>query len=757
MAAEATLRLRDRAIAETSNGILITDPHQRDNPIIYVNPAFERITGYRMDEVLGRNCRFLQGPDTDSATVAVMRQAIAEQLDCQVIIRNYRKDGTSFWNELTVSPVHDDSGQVTHFVGVLADITARKEAEEAIERLSRQNELILNAAGEGIFGLDLQGKTTFVNPAAARMLGWRVAELIGQPMHPILHHTKPDGTPYPEEECPIYASFKDSVVHRVADEVFWRRDGTSFPVEYVSTPIRERGEVVGAVVVFIDTTLRKEEEERRMQVEKLAALGQVAAGVAHEINNPLAGIKNTFFLLKDIIAPGHPYSQYVSMIDREIQRISDIVGQMYQLYRPDPAEPRPIDLEAFLRDVSQIMAGLLRQHRLSLTTEITPDLPQVRLPQRDLTQVLCNLIRNAIEASRPDSEIRLSVTHDEESVSIAVADRGHGIPAEGYRTSSTRSLPPRWGAPREAWASASRFLEASSRRWGDGSKCRPRSAAARPSWWSYLAMRRSSPHASDPKGSSLIMSDVARILIADDEETFLQSMGALLRREGYACDCVRDAQEAATALEQATYDLRITDIYMPGNAELEFLRELQSRGFIIPVIVVTGYPYVPTAVESLRLSVVDYLIKPVDFPVVLQCVSRAIDKGRVLRSLHKTQEQMREWVKTMEDLEKSLNVSGTKGGETKLAWAIDNYLDQMVGHITQIAASLKMTIDTPRKDYGVGTTDVCALIRCPRLEAYETALRGTIEVLRKTKNAFKSKELAALRERLEEFLKQDHR
>jgi PAS domain S-box-containing protein len=360
-----------------------------------------------------------------------MRQAIAEQRDCQVIIRNYRKDGTPFWNELTISPVHDGRGQVTHFVGVLVDITERKDADEAIERLSRQNEMILNAAGEGIFGLDLQGKTTFVNPAAARMLGWSVVELIGQPMHLILHHTKPDGTPYPEEECPIQAAFKkDGVVHRVADEVFWRRDGTSFSVEYVSTPIRERGEVVGAVVVFIDMTVRKEEEERRMQVEKLAALGQVAAGVAHEINNPLAGIKNAFLLLKDTIAPGHPYSQYVSMIDREIQRISDIVGQMYQLYRPDPAEPRPINLEAVLRDVSQIMAGLLRQHQLTLRTEVAPDLPQVRLPQRDLIQVLCNLIRNAIEASWPASEILLSVTHDEEIVSIMVADRGHGIPAE---------------------------------------------------------------------------------------------------------------------------------------------------------------------------------------------------------------------------------------------------------------------------------------------------------------------------------------
>src|SRR2546425_4135904 len=99
---------------------------------------------------------------------------------------------------------------------------------------------------------------------------------------------------------------------------------------------------------------------------------------------------------------------------------------------------------------------------------------------------------------------------------------------------------------------------------------------------------------------------------------------------------------------------------MRGSAGLKFIKDLQSRGAIIPVIVVTGSPSVPTAVESLRLSVVDYLIKPVDFPVVLHCVSRAIDKGRVLRSLHKTQEQMREWVKTMEDLERSLNISGTK-------------------------------------------------------------------------------------------------
>ena len=143
-----------------------------------------------------------------------------------------------------------------------SDATERKRAEETLEQLRRQNELILDAAGEGIYGLDLQGNTTFVNPAAARMIGWEAEELIGKPQHDILHHSKADGTPYPKEECPIYAAFHDGAVHHVTDEVFWRKDGTSFPVEYISTPIRdERGKLVGAVVTFKDITERKRAEE----------------------------------------------------------------------------------------------------------------------------------------------------------------------------------------------------------------------------------------------------------------------------------------------------------------------------------------------------------------------------------------------------------------------------------------------------------------------------------------------------------------
>ena len=136
-----------------------------------------------------------------------------------------------------------------------------KEAEGKVERLRRQNELILNSAGEGIFGLDREGRHTFVNPSAARMLGYEVEELIGQHSHSIWHHSKADSSPYPEEDCPIYEAYKDGAVHHVRDEVFWKKDGTSFSVAYTSTPIMEKGNIIGAVVTFRDITERKRSAE----------------------------------------------------------------------------------------------------------------------------------------------------------------------------------------------------------------------------------------------------------------------------------------------------------------------------------------------------------------------------------------------------------------------------------------------------------------------------------------------------------------
>ncbi|HTV21506.1 MAG TPA: sigma 54-interacting transcriptional regulator [Polyangiaceae bacterium] len=132
----------------------------------------------------------------------------------------------------------------------------------AAELWALHGRLILDAAGEGIYGLDVEGRSTFVNPAAARLTGHAIDELLGQRMHDVVHHSHADGSCYPNHECPIYAAFKDGVIRNACDDVFWRKDGTSFPVEYTSTPIYRGATLAGAVVVFRDISQRRRTEER---------------------------------------------------------------------------------------------------------------------------------------------------------------------------------------------------------------------------------------------------------------------------------------------------------------------------------------------------------------------------------------------------------------------------------------------------------------------------------------------------------------
>lgn len=131
------LALRERALAATAEGITIADARLPDNPLIYANAGFERLTGYSASEVIGKNCRFLQGPGTDQATLERLREAIRERREVTVLLLNYRKDGSAFWNRLSITPVRDESGEVTHFIGVQSDVTEQKRTEEALSEAKR--------------------------------------------------------------------------------------------------------------------------------------------------------------------------------------------------------------------------------------------------------------------------------------------------------------------------------------------------------------------------------------------------------------------------------------------------------------------------------------------------------------------------------------------------------------------------------------------------------------------------------------------
>lgn len=140
--------LKERALEATAEGVVISDCSQPDMPIIYVNNAFKEMTGYAYDEVVGKNCRFLQGSDTDPAASQTIRQAITDQLPCKVEILNYRKDGTKFWNQLSITPVRDDEGRTTHFIGIQSDVTRRRAAEDSLRAANDQLKRDLQTAAQ---------------------------------------------------------------------------------------------------------------------------------------------------------------------------------------------------------------------------------------------------------------------------------------------------------------------------------------------------------------------------------------------------------------------------------------------------------------------------------------------------------------------------------------------------------------------------------------------------------------------------------
>jgi PAS domain S-box-containing protein len=229
---------------------------------VSANRSASRLFGYSVEEMLGQPLTILMPARYREAhergLVRIEATGTGRLIGSVVELHGLRKSGEEFPIELSLATWKTATG--SYYSGIIRDISERKKAAHALENLQRQHTLILTQAGEGIYGVDDKGNATFVNPSAASLLGYGVDELLGRHMHEILHHTRPDGTPYPTEACPVHTAIQDGHVHRVVDEVFWRKDGTAFPVEYVSTPITEAGKVIGAVIVFRDITARREAE-----------------------------------------------------------------------------------------------------------------------------------------------------------------------------------------------------------------------------------------------------------------------------------------------------------------------------------------------------------------------------------------------------------------------------------------------------------------------------------------------------------------
>ncbi|WP_177418551.1 PAS domain S-box protein [endosymbiont of Lamellibrachia barhami] len=218
---------------------------------LQLNQKICEITGYSARELKEKNLNDLISSEdlaTEIQNLDRLRSGQSRQISVQ--LRLPRPDQSGKWIMLTISSIKDDQGKIKYLVAVMNDLDQLKRLEEEARRSEQQKKLILDIAGDGILGLDLNGKHTFINPAAARMLGYEVDEMLGKNSHDMWHHSHEDGSDFPQSECPITHVLTQGLTHRGKNEVFWRKDGSSFPAEYTSTPIIENEAVTGAVVIF---------------------------------------------------------------------------------------------------------------------------------------------------------------------------------------------------------------------------------------------------------------------------------------------------------------------------------------------------------------------------------------------------------------------------------------------------------------------------------------------------------------------------
>ncbi|MEO5356336.1 MAG: response regulator [Nitrospirae bacterium YQR-1] len=366
---------------------------------------------------------------------------------------------------------HIEEDFLTAVSNTLAGIIARRGAEEALVKLKMQHELILNSAGEGIYGLDANGIISFVNPAASKMIGWGAEELLGKHKHSIIHHNYPNTTDCENEDCFIYKTFKDGVVYRVNDRMFWRKDGTSFPVEYVSTPIfNENQQPAGAVVVFNDTSERKEAEEKQrrlleelrqtndklklstekiIQSEKMAALGQLVSGVAHEINTPIgSSVMSASHLLEktnEIVqlfeqnkltkSKMQQYFEVASedsdIIVKNLLRSSAMV-KSFKMVSGDQTshQRRKFKLKEYVEEIIMSLKPMIKKtpHQIHIHCDREVELDSY---PGAIAQIITNLIMNsfihAFDKDR-DGTIDISIIENFNNVVLMFNDNGKGIP-----------------------------------------------------------------------------------------------------------------------------------------------------------------------------------------------------------------------------------------------------------------------------------------------------------------------------------------
>ncbi len=460
----------------------------------------------------------------------------------------------NFSSRASLTPDAEMIGVFRALASQIGNFMGRKRAEEAASRLRRQTQLILESAGEGIIGIDTRRRITFVNAAGERTLGYGPGDLAGADIFHALHPTAADGTPLAQTETPIYRALVEGNARSSAEATFWRKDGSSFPAQYIGSPIRSEAGISGAVITFQDVTERREIE--RMKNEFISV-------VSHELRTPLTSIRGALGLLAGgkVGVFSEKAQRMLEIAVNNTDRLVRLINDILDIERMDSGrsamQKREVVIGTLMTQAADAMRGLAEKS--GVTVEVHPLQSKVVADSDRIIQTFTNLLSNAIKFSPAGGRVILAGTSDSENVHITVQDQGRGIPKEKLESIFERF--------QQVDASDSR------EKGGTGlglAICRTIVQQHGGRIWAESTVGNGSTfHVELPILESLVEtygdnSRGAFVLVCDDDAAVREVAANLLTSRGFRVKAVNSGAEAIRIAEAERPDLIVLDLVMPG-------------------------------------------------------------------------------------------------------------------------------------------------------------------------------------------------
>ncbi|WP_068776890.1 PAS domain S-box protein [Paenibacillus sp. FJAT-26967] len=600
---------------------------------VTLNAKLEEMIGYTKEELMPISFMPLISPQHLEMTLHHFeraKQGMPQNYDTVIM----HKNGSPIEINVTNIPIYVDE-ELVGVYGIAIDITDRKLYISEIENLSYQLTLILNSVSEGIYGMDASGKSMFINPAGASMLGYTLKEFIGIHNHDEIHHTKADGSPYRVEECPIHMTVRDGQSRMIREDIFWRKDGSSFLVDYRVTPIIDNGEIQGAVVVFNDITDEKEIIQAKESAERAAnAKSEFLAMMSHEIRTPMNGIVGMTDLLMETEL-NEEQLDYAEIIRSSGDALLQILNDILDFSKIDAGKMtlvhEPYDLEGVLRSTLELFYPKAAEKQIDLGYRISPDVPPIYTGDSSrVRQVLVNLVGNAIKFTETGS---VQVTVDKLAsadsqtmlLGFTVSDTGVGIPAAKLSQlfQSFSQLHPvlnrKYGGTGLGLSICKRLVELM------GGTIWVESSEGVGSIFHFTLPNSTVPEASTlPKLDNMDEHNVwnnpqrkessLKILIVEDHPVNQQLLMKYLTRLGYRSDIAHNGMEGVEAVTRSAYDLVFMDVQMPvmdGLQATRLIRQLVPADQVPIIVAVTASARNVDKEQCLASGMDDYMSKPI--------------------------------------------------------------------------------------------------------------------------------------------------